>query len=94
MGYRFTPNFVNFVIKMSDPVAKFRVSADQFVVICVQVQRFTGTKCSHISFIDVQTNISLIFTASFKAQDREMKGIISISYEDYLSVALGCSIGC
>jgi len=43
MGYRFTPAFVKFLVSKSDPVTKNKISVDQFILICVQVQRFTGT---------------------------------------------------
>lgn len=46
------------------------MSVDQFIVICVQIQRFTE---------------------AFRQRDREMKGSITIGFEDFLSVALNCS---
>ncbi|KAF5304511.1 hypothetical protein FQR65_LT07938 [Abscondita terminalis] len=41
MGYRFSPTFVNQVIKKSDFTNHQKMTVDQFIVICVQVQRFT-----------------------------------------------------
>ncbi|KAK9890428.1 hypothetical protein WA026_010517 [Henosepilachna vigintioctopunctata] len=41
MGFRFTPQFIRFLIVRSDPKSHVRMSVDQFIVICVQIQRFT-----------------------------------------------------
>lgn len=41
MGFRFTPNFIKFLVTKSDPTAHKEVSVDQFIVLCVQIQRFT-----------------------------------------------------
>ncbi|KAK4871869.1 hypothetical protein RN001_015993 [Aquatica leii] len=41
MGYRFSPAFINQLIKKSDFQNHKRMSVDQFIVVCVQVQRFT-----------------------------------------------------
>ncbi|XP_013118983.1 peflin [Stomoxys calcitrans] len=41
MGFRFSPEFINFLIKKSDPQGQKEVSVDQFIVLCVQIQRFT-----------------------------------------------------
>ncbi|KAF4523479.1 hypothetical protein B566_EDAN004548 [Ephemera danica] len=71
MGYRFTPQFVNFLVTRSDPATKKKISVDQFIVICVQIQRFTE---------------------AFRGRDREMKGVISIGFEDFLQVALSSSV--
>ncbi|XP_059475822.1 peflin [Neocloeon triangulifer] len=71
MGYRFSPNFVKFVVAKSDPATKSKITVDQFIVICVQVQRFTE---------------------AFKGRDQEMKGVITIGYEDFLTISLGSSV--
>ncbi|XP_046382423.1 peflin-like [Ischnura elegans] len=70
MGYRFTPEFVKNLISRSDPVKHNNISVDQFIVICVQIQRFTE---------------------AFKQRDHEMKGLITIGFEEFLTVALSCS---
>lgn len=44
MGYRLTPEFISFLIKKSDPNGHSYITIDQFIVLCVQIQRFTG-KC-------------------------------------------------
>nr|CAD7408978.1 unnamed protein product [Timema poppensis] len=41
MGYRFSPDFVTFLIKKSDHENHVKISVDQFIVICVQIQQFT-----------------------------------------------------
>ncbi|XP_064549065.1 peflin [Drosophila montana] len=70
MGFRFTPEFINFLVKKSDPQNHKEVSVDQFIVLCVQVQRFTE---------------------AFRQRDTQQNGTITIAFEDFLSVAIGCS---
>ncbi|XP_012259965.1 peflin isoform X1 [Athalia rosae] len=41
MGYRFSPEFIKFLIKKSDFNQHESISVDQFIVVCVQIQRFT-----------------------------------------------------
>lgn len=41
MGFRFSQQFVQFLISVNDPVTKKDISVDQFIVLCVKVQRFT-----------------------------------------------------
>lgn len=41
MGFRFSQQFIQFLIQMSDPANKREVSVDQFIVLCVKIQRFT-----------------------------------------------------
>ncbi|XP_065341840.1 peflin-like [Cloeon dipterum] len=71
MGYRFSPDFVKFLVAKSDPATKNKVSVDQFIVICVQIQRFTE---------------------AFKTRDTEMRGVINIGYEDFMTIALSASV--
>ncbi|XP_055686042.1 peflin [Lutzomyia longipalpis] len=70
MGFRFSPDFIKFLVKKSDPQNHREISVDQFIVLCVQIQRFTE---------------------AFRQRDSEQKGIIQISFEDFISVALSCS---
>jgi hypothetical protein len=42
MGFRFSPEFIKFLITKSDLQNHKHMSVDQFIVICIQVQRFTG----------------------------------------------------
>ncbi|XP_034106103.1 peflin isoform X2 [Drosophila albomicans] len=70
MGFRFTPEFINFLVKKSDPNNHKEVSVDQFIVLCVQVQRFTE---------------------AFRQRDTQQNGTITIGFEDFLTVAIGCS---
>ncbi|CAD7014686.1 peflin [Ceratitis capitata] len=70
MGFRFTPEFINFLVKKSDPREHKEVSVDQFIVLCVQIQRFTE---------------------AFRQRDSQQNGIITIGFEDFLSIAIGCS---
>lgn len=70
MGFRFSPEFINFLIKKSDPSTKKSISVDQFIVLCVQIQRFTE---------------------AFRVRDAQQSGTISIGFEDFLGIALGCS---
>lgn len=41
MGFRFSQQFVQFLISVNDPVNRKEISVDQFIVLCVKVQRFT-----------------------------------------------------
>jgi len=41
MGFRFSPQFVQFLISINDPTKHKEISVDQFIVLCVKVQRFT-----------------------------------------------------
>ncbi|XP_063219377.1 peflin isoform X3 [Bacillus rossius redtenbacheri] len=71
MGFHFSPEFVNFVIKRSDLENQKKITVDQFISICVQIQRFTE---------------------AFRTRDKELTGVITIGFEDFLSVALSCSV--
>lgn len=42
MGYRLSPEFIKFLIKKSDLHNHQSITVDQFMVLCVQIQRFTG----------------------------------------------------
>lgn len=42
MGYRLSPEFIQFLIKKSDLQGHQSITVDQFIVLCVQIQRFTG----------------------------------------------------
>lgn len=70
MGFRFSPEFIKFLIKKSDTENHKIMSVDQFIMVCVQIQRFTE---------------------AFRQRDKEMAGVISIGFEDFLNVALSCS---
>ncbi|XP_063699773.1 peflin [Culicoides brevitarsis] len=41
MGFRFSQDFVKFLVGKCDPKTHNEVSVDQFIVLCVQIQRFT-----------------------------------------------------
>lgn len=41
MGFRFSPEFIGFLVKKSDPKNHKKITVDQFIVLCVQIQRFT-----------------------------------------------------
>lgn len=71
MGFRFSPEFIQFLVKKNDPQNQKEISVDQFIVLCVQIQRFTE---------------------AFRQRDTQQSGIISIGFEDFLTVALGCSV--
>jgi Ca2+-binding EF-hand superfamily protein len=70
MGFKFTPDFVKFLIAKSDLQHHRQMSVDQFIVVCVQIQRFTE---------------------AFRVRDKELKGVITIGFEDFLSVAINCT---
>ena len=42
MGYRLSSDFIEFLIKKSDLCDHQSITVDQFIVLCVQIQRFTG----------------------------------------------------
>jgi len=41
MGFRFSQQFVQFLLSVNDPTNRKEISVDQFIVLCVKVQRFT-----------------------------------------------------
>lgn len=71
MGFRFSPNFIRFLVSKSDMKQHKEVSVDQFIVLCVQIQRFTE---------------------AFRNRDTQQNGTITINFEDFLTVALDCSL--
>lgn len=71
MGFHFTEDFIRFLVKRSDPSTCKEVSVDQFIVVCIQIQRFTE---------------------AFRVRDTQQTGIITIGFEDFLTVALGCTL--
>lgn len=70
MGFRFSPEFIKFLITKSDLKNHRVMSVDQFIVVCVQIQRFTE---------------------AFRQKDSDMTGVITIGFEDFLSIALNCT---
>jgi len=56
MGFRFSPEFVKFLISRCDLQNHKHMSVDQFIVVCVQVQRFTGKR--QIEDVGCSLNIS------------------------------------
>lgn len=41
MGFRFSPDFITLLIKKSDLQSHRVMTVDQFIVVCVQIQKFT-----------------------------------------------------
>lgn len=70
MGFRFSPEFIKFLIAKSDIKTRSKMSVDQFIVICIQIQQFTE---------------------AFKKRDTERKGVVTLGFEDFLSISLSCS---
>jgi Ca2+-binding EF-hand superfamily protein len=50
MGYRFKPEFINFLIKRHDNNNQGIITIDQFIVLCVQIQKFTGMQFAYTNF--------------------------------------------
>lgn len=69
MGFQFSPEFIKFLIEKNDNKNHQQITVDQFIVCCVQIQRFTE---------------------SFRVKDKEMKGIVTLGFEEFLSIALSC----
>lgn len=65
MGFSFSPDFTKQLTKKSHDHKE--VSVDEFIVLCVTVQRLTE---------------------AFRQRDAQQNGIISINFEDFLSVVL------
>nr|XP_023011802.1 peflin [Leptinotarsa decemlineata] len=70
MGFRFSEDFVKFLIVKSDLKNHQKMSVDQFIVACIQIQRFTE---------------------AFREKDKELKGEITVTFEEFLGIALNCS---
>lgn len=64
MGFRFSPEFIKFLITKSDLKNHKQMSVDQFIVICVQIQKFTGEH--HIRYVDYSFNKGVSGTQSTK----------------------------
>lgn len=65
MGFNFSPNFTK---QLSDRSKDHKeVSVDEFIVLCVSIQRLTE---------------------AFRVRDTQQNGVISIGFEDFLSVVL------
>ncbi|KAK0159612.1 hypothetical protein PV327_010708 [Microctonus hyperodae] len=71
MGYRFSNEFIQYLIKKSDFNDHQSITVDQFIVLCVQIQKFTE---------------------AFRTRDTNQTGTITIGFEDFLNVALSCSV--
>ena len=56
MGFRFSPEFIKFLISRCDLQNHKHMSVDQFIVVCVQIQRFTGKR--RIEDVGCSLNIS------------------------------------
>lgn len=69
MGFHFSPEFVTFIIAKNDLKTHKQITVDQFIVTCIQIQRFTE---------------------AFRSHDKELKGVITIAFEQFLSIALNC----
>lgn len=70
MGFRFSPEFIKFLIARSDLKNHQKMTVDQFLVACVQIQRLTE---------------------AFKSKDSEMKGVISLTFEEFIGMAINCT---
>lgn len=70
MGYTFSDKFIKYLIDKNDMVEHKRITVDQFIVLCVQIQKFTEV---------------------FRSRDKDFTGVITISFEDFLGVALSVS---
>lgn len=65
MGFNFSPNFTKQLTTKSKDHKE--VSVDEFIVLCVTIQRLTE---------------------GFRARDTQHNGVISIGFEDFLSLVL------
>lgn len=96
MGYKLSPEFISFLIKKSDPNGHSYITIDQFIVLCVQIQRFTGKSIYKIKMLEslkmLKTKLHIYFTDAFRVRDTEQTGVINIGFEDFLGVALNCSV--
>ncbi|XP_047510160.1 peflin isoform X1 [Pieris napi] len=70
MGFRFSPEFISFLTKRNDP-REGKISVDNFIVLCVQLQRFTE---------------------AFRARDTQQNGTVTLGFEEFLNIALSCSV--
>lgn len=70
MGFKFSPEFIAFMSKATGNTDG-KISVDNFIVLCVKIQRFTE---------------------AFRVRDTEQNGRVTIGFEDFLNVALSCSL--
>nr|CAI5835050.1 unnamed protein product [Callosobruchus analis] len=71
MGFRFSEDFIKYLINRADLKNHKQISVDQFITVCVQIQRFTE---------------------AFKAKDAERNGVITLGFEEFISIALSSSV--
>lgn len=72
MGYRFSNEFIRFLIEKADKVSKKHISVDQFILICIQIQRFTGM--IPIFFLDFQNHHNYVsHLKSFRSLRQNLK---------------------
>lgn len=57
MGYKVSPKFIQFLIQKCDPGNCQSMSVDQFIIFCIQLDKFTGKRI-YISPVDKNTNLS------------------------------------
>ncbi|XP_061383555.1 peflin isoform X2 [Danaus plexippus] len=69
MGFRFSPDFIGFLSKRWGQ--NKQISVDNFIVLCIQIQRFTE---------------------AFRVRDTQQNGTVTIGFEDFLNIALSCSV--
>ena len=67
MGYRLSPQFAQMVVYRYDPLARQRLTLDNFIQASVLLKSITDT---------------------FRQKDAQMKGVIQINYEDFLTLVL------
>lgn len=70
MGYGFSPGFVTFLMSRSETPQQ-RMSVDEFILICIQIQKLTQ---------------------GFGVRDPDRIGTINISYEEFMQLAISCSL--
>lgn len=90
MGFRFTPEFIKFLVGKCDPQTHKEVSVDQFIVLCKFELVFFSQMVLRFSFHPPGVQIQR-FTDAFRVRDKEQNGTITIGFEDFLTVALSAS---
>jgi hypothetical protein len=65
MGFRFSPEFIKFLISKCDLQNHKHMSVDQFIVVCVQIQRFTGKRrIEDVGSLNISQELVLILGSS------------------------------
>lgn len=91
MGFRFSQEFIKFLVAKCDTKTHKEVSVDQFIVLC-KFLHLKNEKSVLTFFFSFKKGVQIQrFTDAFRVRDTEQNGTITIGFEDFLTIALSAS---